>query len=161
MDVGKVMRTKLILVKPDCPFPEVLRKIASPSPRQAYVVDDDYRLLGVVTAKDLLKGIMPSYMSADLARSFTDEADFLHRQINKMKDSRAQDIMTRKPIYIQPHHQLLEADALIAEHGINTLPVLDAHGKILGEITRMDIISQLVNNTFGAHETDLTDVSLL
>jgi CBS-domain-containing membrane protein len=161
MNVGKVMRTKLILVKPDCPFIELLRKVSGPPPHQAYVVDDNYKLLGIVSAKDLLKEIMPSYMSADLARSFTDEADFLQRQIDKVKGVSAHDIMTRKLVYLESHHQLLEADALFAEQGFNTLPVLDKQGKILGEITRMDIISQLVNNSNSSHNKDLVDVSLI
>lgn len=160
MEVSKIMRTKLILVKPDCPFTELLRKIAGPAPRQIYVVDEDNKLLGIVSAKDLLKEVMPSYLNADLARSITDETDFLQRQIAKIKDDSAKDIMTDKPVSLHPYHQLLEADALFAEHGFNTLPVLDQEGTLVGEITRMDIISQMLgNHPTGPEDRDIVDVS--
>ena len=163
MDVSKCMRTKLLLAKPDCDFKSLLCKISDTVPRLAYVVDEHYRLLGVISAVDLLKEIVPSYMSSDLARSFTDGSDFLHKQVEKVKNKCAKDIMVTKFSFLNPHHQLLKADALIAEKGFNTLPVLDDQGKLLGEITRLDILLHLVNNCtdFNLNDKDLVDLSLL
>ena len=161
MNVGTIMRTKLILVKQDCPFPELLRKLSGHSPHQAYVVNDEYRLLGIISSKDLLTQMIPSYLSADLARSFTDETDFFVKQLERLKDKRADEFMNSKPVSLEQHHQLLEADALIAEHGFNTLPVVDNQGRIIGEVTRMDILSQLVNSDTSVKEDDLIDVSKL
>lgn len=146
MNVSEYMRTKLVLVGKDCGYKTLLCKIATPIPRQAYIVDENYKLLGIVSAMDLLKEIIPPYLNADLARSVTDEYDFLQKQVEKVKDKCAGDIMVKAFAYLHPHHQLLEADALIAEKGFNTLPVLDNQGRILGEITRRDILLQLVNN---------------
>ena len=143
MDVAECMRTKLILVGKDCNFKTLMCKLASPEPRQAYIVDEDYRLLGIVSAMDLLKEIIPPYLNADLARSITNESDFLQKQVEKVKDKRAEEIMVTKFYFLHPYHQLLEADALIAEKGINTLPVIDAQGKLMGEVTRRDILLQL------------------
>lgn len=146
MKVADVMRTKLILVKKDCNFKTLMCKLAAPVPRQAYVIDDDYRLLGIVSAMDLMKVIIPPYLSADLARSVTDECDFLQKQVEKLKDRPAEEIMVRNFSFVYSHHQLLEADVLITEKGINTLPVIDKEGKILGEITRRDVLLQLVSD---------------
>ena len=154
MDVSKCMRTKLVLATPDCDYKSLLCKIAAPTPRQIYVVDKDYTLLGIVSALDLLKEIMPSYMNADLARSITDGADFLQRQVEKVKNKAARDIMVTNFVSLRPHHQLLQADALIVEKGCNTLPVINEQGKLLGEITRRDIILRLVDNCLKFdHET--------
>ncbi|MDA3903333.1 MAG: CBS domain-containing protein [Desulfuromusa sp.] len=163
MNVSECMRTKLVLAKPDCDYKSLLCKIADPTPRQAYIVDKNYKLLGIVSARDLLKEIVPSYMDADLARSLTDDADFLQKQVEKVKHRCASDIMITKFVFLHPHHQLLEANTLIAERGFNTLPVLDAQGKILGEITRRDILVQLVNNCslFNLDDKGPVDVSLL
>lgn len=146
MNVSEYMRTKLVLAGKDCDYKTLLCKIANPIPRQAYIVDDNYKLLGIVSAMDLLKEIIPSYMNADLARSVTDENDFLQKQVEKVKDKCAGDIMVKKFAFLHPHHQLLEADALIAEKGFNTLPVINKAGRLLGEITRRDILLQLVDN---------------
>jgi len=161
MDVSKCMKTELVLAKPECDYKSLLCKIASPMPRQVYVVDEGYKLLGIVSAVDLLKQIMPSYMSADLARSITDGADFLQKQVEKVQNKKAKDIMVTDVVFLRPHHQLLEADALIVEKGFNTLPVLDDTGKLLGEVTRRDILLRLVDSClmFDHDEIELVDLS--
>jgi CBS-domain-containing membrane protein len=157
------MRTKLVLAKPDCDYKSLLCKIADPMPRQAYIVDENYKLLGIVSAMDLLKEIIPPYLNAALARSITDEADFLQKQVEKVKNKCARDIMVTKFKFLRPHHQLLQADALIVERGFNTLPVLDEKGKLLGEITRRDILLRLVDNCslYNLDDREPVDLSLL
>ena len=163
MNVSKCMRTKVVLAKPDCDYKSLLCKIADSVPRLAYIVDDNYKLLGIVSAVDLLKEIVPTYMNADLARSLTDDADFLKKQVEKVKNKCARDIMVTKFSFLLPHHQLLKADAMIAERGFNTLPVVDEQGKLLGEITRLDILLYLVTNCsdYNRNDKGLVDLSLL
>ena len=161
MDVVKCMRTQVLLAKPDCDYKSLLCKITgSTLPRQVYIVDESYKLLGIVSALDLLKELMPSYMNADLARSITDGADFLQKQVEKVKDKCASDIMETDIKSLHSHHQLLEADALIAETGFNTLPILDDAGKLLGEITRREILVKLVSNCTGFNLDDEKPVDL-
>jgi len=163
MDVSKCMRTKLVLAKPDCDYKSLLCKISDTVPRLAYIVDENYKLLGIVSAVDLLKEIVPSYMNADLARSLADDAGFLHKQVEKVKNKCARDIMVTTFSFLLPHHQLLKADAMIAEGGFNTLPVVDERGKLLGEITRLDILLHLVDNcsVYNLNDKGLVDLSLL
>jgi len=163
MDVSERMRTKLVLAKPDCDFKRLLCKIVDTVPRVAYIVDENYKLLGIVSAVDLLREVVPSYLNADLARSLTDGADFLHKQVEKVKNKCAQDIMVTTFSFLLPHHQVLKADAMIAEGGFNTLPVVDEQGKLLGEITRLDILLHLVNNCsdYNLNDKGLVDLSLL
>ena len=162
MNVAKCMKTKVIIAKKETDYMSLLCKIVDSAPRQAYIVDDNYKLLGIVSAMDLLKEIIPSYLTADLARSLTDESSFLKKQIEKAKSTRAADIMIENYFYVRPYHQLLEADALITEKGFNTLPVLDEHGKILGEITRSDILLHLINRCvdFDHDEQRFVDLAL-
>lgn len=163
MDVAKCMRTKLILARPDSDYKSLVGKITSSTPRQIYIVDEKYKLLGIVTSLDLLKEVMPSYMNADLARSLTVEADLLQKQVEKVKDKCASEIMVTKIKFLHPDDQLFEANALIAETGFNTLPVLDKDGKILGEIARRDILMRLISKcpSLELNSEELVDLSLL
>lgn len=161
MDVSKCMQTTLVLARPDSDYKSLLCKIADPTPRQIYVVDQNYKLLGIISAFDLLKEILPSYMNAHLAKSITDGADFLQKQVTKVNDRYAKDLMVTDFTYLYPHSQLLEADALIVEKGLNALPVIDKRGKLLGQINRFDILASFVSNcSFSNHaEVKLTDLS--
>jgi len=145
MDVSKCMQTKLVLSKPDCVFKTLLVKIIASAHEQIYVVDDQYQLLGLITTFDLLKQIVPSYMTSDLARSVTQGGDFMDKQVEKVKDKPAKEIMTTKFVALRPENQLALADAIIVETGWNALPVIDKQGKLLGEISRTDILKRYVD----------------
>ncbi|MCP3887810.1 MAG: CBS domain-containing protein [Desulfobulbaceae bacterium] len=161
MDVSKCMKTRLLLATPDTDYKSLLCKMAEPVPRQIYVVEQNYKLLGIISAFDLLKEILPSYMTSDLAKSITDGTDFMQKQVEKVTDKFAKDLMVTDFIYLHPHSQLLQADALIVEKGCNALPVIDERGKLLGEITRFDILASFVTCyiSSGDAETDLVDLS--
>ncbi|MFW2365439.1 MAG: HPP family protein [Desulforhopalus sp.] len=148
MDVLKFMKTKLVLARPDTNYKTLLCKMDAPIPRQIYVVDQNYKLLGIISAFDLLKEIVPSYMSADLARSITDGGDFMQKQVEKVKGKLAKELMVTDFHFVRPHSQLLQADALIVEKGCNALPVLDERGKLLGELTRLDILKRFADSCF-------------
>ena len=146
MNISNCMRTQVILAEKSCDFKSLLCKLSPSIARQIYIVDGNRKLLGIVSSVDLLKEIIPPYLNADLARSFTNEADFLIKQAEKVQHKCAEEIMVKNFSYLHPQHQLLEADALIAEKGFNTLPVLDEQGILLGEISRRDVLQQLVNS---------------
>ena len=102
MDVSKCMRTKLVLAGPDCDYKTLLCKIVASTRGRIYVVDKKYKLLGIITTLDLLNEIVPSYMSADLARSITDGGNFAQRQVEKVKDKLAKEIMTTDFVFLSP-----------------------------------------------------------
>ncbi|WP_163341088.1 HPP family protein [Desulfopila sp. IMCC35008] len=140
MNVSSCMRTKLLLTDPARRYKELLCMIARQEQRQIYVVDKEYHLLGIITSFDLIKEIVPSYMTADLARSLTDSADFIQKQVEKVRDICARDLMVTDYISLHLHSQLLEADALVAQEGCHAFPVVDEHGRLLGELTRLDVL---------------------
>lgn len=146
MNVSKCMKTELVLAKADCDFKCMLRKLSEPTPRQIYVVDQNYKLLGIISAFDLLKQIIPSYMNADLAKSFTNGSDVMQKQVEKVKEKLAADLMVTDFVSLHPDDQLLQADALLVERSLNALPVIDEQGKLLGQINRFDILARFVNN---------------
>ncbi len=161
MNVTQCMKTKVILANPEDDFTTLLSMIAAPEPRQIYVVDSDCTLLGIITAFDLLKQIIPSYMTADLSRSITDSTDFMQSQVKKVEHKLAKELMVSDFVYVTTKSELFEADALIVEKGCNALPVLSAEKKLVGEVTRLDILIHFVDNGLipGHSPTSFVDLS--
>jgi CBS-domain-containing membrane protein len=161
MDVANCMRTELLLTDPDCRYKKLLCMIARQEQRQIYVVDKQHHLLGIITSFDLMKKIIPSYMTADLARSITSGADFIQKQVEKVRDICARDLMTTQFISLSLHSQLLEADALVAQEGCHAFPVLDGHGRLLGELTRLDVLIRFADHCRlpGQDVSELFDLS--
>lgn len=55
-------------------------------------------------------------------------------------DYQAQDVMTRDPVTIAPEARLADLEAIFEKHDFNSLPVVDAAGRIQGIVTKLDLL---------------------
>jgi CBS-domain-containing membrane protein len=152
MLIRNMMRVKLAVVGPDVPFTELLRAYRSMTSRLVYVTDPDRRLLGVVSSFDILRAMLPFYLDSNLVKALPDDDTTFRQAFSDCRPLPVSDIMTKKIISVGPDDTFLEAEALIAEHGVNALPVLDADGKLVGEITRRVILKHLAERCGLDHE---------
>ena len=54
------------------------------------------------------------------------------------------DLMTRDPVTVGPDATAREAGRLISNHRHNRLPVVDGDGRLLGVVTRIDVLEALL-----------------
>lgn len=103
------------------------------------LVVENGKLAGVISDRDLLRHLSP-FLGHDLAERSQDTAT-----LNK----RAHQIMTRRPISATPETTLQEAIALILDHRISCLPIVDAQSHPVGIVTWRDILKTLVTTESG------------
>ncbi|MGM0397053.1 MAG: CBS domain-containing protein [Bacillota bacterium] len=111
------------------------------------VLDEDGKLVGIVTEGDLIrrasriKGpavleVLGGLIYLDSPRKFMDE-------LKNAMGQKAGDVMTKKVITIGPDQTIEEGATLLVEKNIKRLPVLDKEGKLVGIVSRRDIMSYL------------------
>lgn len=93
------------------------------------VVEDEGRVVGVVSRQDVLGAVSPARNSRG-AR----EADL--NTLNK----RAHQIMSYRPICVHPDAAITDAVRLMLEHRVHALPVVSTRGRCLGVVTATDIL---------------------
>ncbi|HXV27267.1 MAG TPA: CBS domain-containing protein [Candidatus Paceibacterota bacterium] len=110
------------------------------------VVDAGYKLLGVITAYDMVlqsSGMhLPTVIGImeNIAKGKGDRRQ-LDEQFGKLKEISATSIMNTKPLTVGPDAPLSDAAGLFAQHPkVNPLCVVDAQGKLVGVISRYDIL---------------------
>ncbi len=101
------------------------------------VVDDQNRVIGVISEADLL-------MLAGMQEGHTFK-DILHRILREPAPARkagdkVQDVMSFPPITAKADDDVSEVAKILDERRIKRLPVVDDEGKLLGIISRADII---------------------
>jgi CIC family chloride channel protein len=107
-------------IAPAAPIAEVLlRLLALPPGNDLYVTTPDRRLLGVIVL-DALKGHVPE--SANLAAAIA--ADVMDRQLRPLGEGAT----------------LAEAAKRLAETYLDKLPMVDAEGRLLGTISKMQVV---------------------
>lgn len=144
MDVARIMNRDVVRVAPDTALGELIRLQASPVARQLYVTEQNGHLLGIVTSFDLLKRFVPEYLDSNLSKLIVAADEFLADTFDANRTVLAREIMTRDFESLQLGASVLDADAIMVHRRFNAMPVLDAQGTLLGEVSRKDILSHIV-----------------
>lgn len=113
------------------------------------VVDDDGKLVGIVTEADMVlpddQGDLhiPHYINLFGGTIFLEPLGRFEQRLRKAFASSAEDMMTKDPDTVAPDAPVKDAARLIHESGHNRLPVVDEDGRLVGIVTRLDVLGAL------------------
>ena len=111
------------------------------------VVDDQGKLVGVVSQSDLVA----LHKIPHLPRSVTlfdwviylEDTGRLEHELEKMAGVDVGDIMTSEPETVAPESSLEETATIMSEKGVHTIPVLDGD-RLVGVVGKLDIVRSLL-----------------
>ena len=135
--VKDLMTTPVVAVEPATPFKEIVARLAEHRVSAVPVVDNDQRVLGVVSEADLLLKEEYPEPDKDLPRWWTKRAR-LDRA--KAAASVARDLMTVAVVSIAPEATAAEAARRMHTAGVKRLPVVDRRGRLVGIVSRGDLL---------------------
>ncbi|MEK6673749.1 MAG: CBS domain-containing protein [Nitrospirota bacterium] len=138
--VRDVMSKNVVSVKGDSDIYEVSRLLSENRVSGLPVVDEENRVIGVLSEADLLHmaGIEKGHSFRDIFKHLLGEPFPKHRA-----GSRVRDIMTSPAITTTPGADIREVAVMLDEKRIKRLPVVDENNKLIGIISRGDIIRVL------------------
>ncbi|EME55044.1 CBS domain-containing protein [Amycolatopsis decaplanina] len=136
--VREVMRTQVLTVKPETPFKAITVLLTSWRLSGAPVVDDEGRVVGVVSQRDLLE----REIRHRLLR-------FRPRLRRKVEGRRADELMTTPAITVAQDAGVDEAIRLMEDHRVHRLPVLDDDAKLVGIVGRSDLLRGFLRSDSG------------
>jgi|SRR5215207_5761372 len=147
--VRDIMDSSPATVRPGTPVEEVVALLREHEVPGAPVVDDDGRCVGIVSEADLVlpddQGDLhiPHYINLFGGTVFLEPLGRFEQRLRKAFASTAADMMTRDPDTVAPDTSVKEAARLIHESGHNRLPVVDEDGRLVGVVTRLDVLGAL------------------
>lgn len=102
------------------------------------VLDEDGKLVGILSVGDILKAIYPPYMY------FMDLAEFtwdgmVETFAEKAAAKQVKDLMTRSVVTVREHSTLMECVDHMVKHNVKRLPVLDDEKKVVGMLYEKDV----------------------
>jgi len=120
------------------------------------VVDDDERLIGIVSETDILRYTQQiiGQPLRDPHQVFTKSKEVLHVDITHrgievielIASTTVDTLMTRDVVSVDGETPINEITRLMHENNINRIPVVDDNKRVQGIITRADIIRAMVTN---------------
>ncbi len=135
MFVSRSMTRKVITVDKEARILDAQELMAEKNIRHLPVVDDDGRLIGIVTDRDIRSALPYQYFKLSCS---TEERE-------RFCDMRVKEIMTPDPLSISPTFTIPDALLLIQDSKVGALPVVDEEGRIKGIISVRDLLRAFIN----------------
>jgi len=111
------------------------------------VVDENHKVIGIISEADLLfkeRPIrMPLYLTFLGSVIYLEPLDKFDQQLKKSLGMLVQDVMTPKPITVTADTPISQAADLMLEKRINRLPVVEPDNTLVGILTRDDLVRAL------------------
>lgn len=97
--------------------------------RHIPIIDDEQKILGLVTHRDLLKAMVSNFSEASNKQ-----------RIKKLQEILIRDIMQENISTVRPDTLLKTAARIISDNKFGCLPVVDADDRVIGIITEADFV---------------------
>jgi CBS domain-containing protein len=144
MRVEELMTREVVCVRPEATLKEVAQLLVDHRISGLPVCDDRGRVVGVVSEGDILYRESGDPDRAGLlARLFDDR---LQVEARKAAARTAEEAMTAPPITIEGNRVAAAAARTMIDEAVNRLPVVDVHGKLMGIVTRADLVRAFVRS---------------
>jgi len=134
--VADLMTTEVRSVDGTASFKQVVELIEQYRISALPVVDGQRRVLGVVSEADLLL----KEDRVDLREHHVFESHRRREERGKASGTTARELMSSPPVTIGPEAHVRDAAKLMHDRRIKRLPVVDGDGRLVGVISRSDVL---------------------
>jgi CBS domain-containing protein len=143
MKAKDIMSVNVITVRSDTSVEDIAHILTENNISGVPVVNDDSRVIGMVSEKDLLyKDVEPRFPAAVEILGgliFLKGVRQYSEELKKLVATSAKDIMTEQVVTVEENTEVEKIAALMVEKDINRIPVL-RDGKLAGIVSRADVV---------------------
>jgi len=136
--VAEVMTTDVVSVPESAGYKEIVEALANREVSAVPVVDDDGRVIGIVSEADLLFKAQYAGQPQPTARLW--DRKRVRTARTKAGADTAADLMSSPAIAINPRDKVTTAAKLMDAEKVKRLPVVDEHGQLVGIVSRGDVL---------------------
>lgn len=147
MLVREIMETNVITIKRDTTYEEVAKILYDKNVSGLPVVDDEGKVLGVVSEKDIFKVLYPFYQSYYSQPVLYADFEDREKKATEIRNQPAEVFMSKNVVPISPDDPIMQAGALMLSRGISRLPVVE-NCKVVGMVSRKMIYRAVLKENF-------------
>jgi CBS domain-containing protein len=146
--VADLMTREPLTARPEMSLKEVIKILADRRISGLPVVDQHDLLIGIISETDLMwreTGVTPpAYIMVLDSVIYLENPSRYEQELHKALGQTVGEVMSRDPVSIAPEKSVQEAAKLLHDRNIHRLPVIDTAGKVIGILTRGDIVRAMV-----------------
>jgi CBS-domain-containing membrane protein len=148
---AEIMNTDVPTVTPDEDARAVINLLAKTEMGAIPVVDEERKVVGIVTESDLILSEeqsdlhLPHYLNIMGGIVFVGSMKGFEERLDKAFATKVSELMTPDPVTVNDYASAETVARRIADKHHNHLPVVDADGRLAGLVTRADALAALVD----------------
>ncbi len=144
MKIGEIMTKDVMILSPEMTAAEAIRVLLDRRISGLPVADASGKLVGIFTEKDLLKAVLPSYVSKVGRFIYENNPQTIKNKITKLVHLKIADLMRKDVVKVGPETAVSEVAHIMLTQNVRRVPVVDPHGLILGIAARSDVLGSLL-----------------
>jgi CBS-domain-containing membrane protein len=156
--VRDVMTGEVVAVRKDASFKEMAARLRQYRVSAFPVIDENRRVIGVVSEADLLAKEALAGDHAGIPAAVT--GILHHKDYKKSEGLTAGDLMTHPAVTARPEDSVEHAARLMYTLQVKRLPVVDAGGYLVGIVSRADLLTVFDRTDDEIHAEVVNDVML-
>ena len=146
--VSEIMTREVVTITPDATIADAWQKMLDTLIKAMPVVDESGGVVGMLTDEDLLEraGVQERLSVAEKL-----DAQTLQAELGELRKTsrKVEDVMTRPAITVRAQDSLGVAARRMAKNAIKRLPVVDETGRLVGVLSRADILQLVTGKETG------------
>ncbi|MBW2603695.1 MAG: CBS domain-containing protein [Deltaproteobacteria bacterium] len=135
MFISKVMSRNVVTIDKDADISQAQEKVSKHPFRHLPVVDENNRLIGIVTDRDIRSVLPSSHLTEENSR----------KEWKRFSKCKVKDIMTKNPVTISPLDTIQDALFLFHKKHFGALPVVAEQQKLIGIVSVRDLLREFMN----------------
>jgi CBS domain-containing protein len=138
--VRDIMTKDLTAVEKDITVRELIFILNNAEMPNVPVVDDEGRLTGFISEKDLIRAALPGYFEMLHSTSFIPDMNQLAKKLTQIADEPIERFIRTTVMSVSENDDDLQAADLIIRKGVKNVPVVDDNGRLVGRVRRIDLL---------------------
>ncbi len=149
LKASDIMIKDVITIKKDASIGELSELLIQNKISGVPVIDEEYRIIGIVTEADIIvkdtELHFPRYFKLLDGIIYLESLNKFKSNLQKHLATKVEDIMTVKVKTVHPDTMVNEIADLMLSMKINRLPVVDDDNRVIGIVTRADIVKSMIS----------------
>jgi predicted transcriptional regulator len=140
MKIKEIMTKEVTSISPDISAREALDLLEKMQISGLPVIDQNNKLVGMFTEKDILSYILPSYIEKVGRFIYEENPKAIKKKFAELSQIKVRQLMRRDVVTTTEDTTLCEVARIMLTQKARRLPVIDKSGKVVGIVARGDVL---------------------
>ncbi len=144
MKVKDIMDPSPNIIRTSDTFEHLIKILNEIKYRSVFVVDKEDKLVGIITEGDIIKVLIPKYLSIDEFLISAMDENYFEKKCIENRNLTIAEFMTKTILSVHEDDTVIKAAALMVVNKIHTLPVVKDR-KVVGIVHLINLIKHIMN----------------